>query len=131
MTTDGSSSSSEAGRSQAKPWPLPESEIAATEALLIDIHAIIAQIAQTIRQAESHLAALQAAAPALRQVLLSVEMEREIPGLADLQAARGLRAELVKAAQQSVLVSQSASRYLQAREKFLLARRDWAEQARE
>ena len=123
---DDSSSSAEADPAPDQPWPLTESDVADAEAFLTQVHAMITQIEQTIIRARAYLATLNADAPALRRVLLSADMQLDVPNLADLQAARGLRAELVKAAQQSVTVSQSAARYLQARERFLLARREWA-----
>ena len=124
MKPNDSSSSAEtdtAAPNQA--WPLTESEIAETEALLTQIQAMITQTEQTIQRAKTHLSALNAAAPFLRQALIRAEAEQVAPQLVDLQAARGLRAELVKAAQETVAVSQTAAKYLQAREQFLLARR--------
>ena len=104
-------------------WPLPEREIADAEAVLTQIHAMLVETEQTLHRAKAHLAALDAAAPGLRQALMRAEAEEIMPNLTDLQAAQGLRAELVKAAQESVKVSQAAAKYLQARERFLLARR--------
>ncbi len=127
---DDSSSSAETNADAPIPsWPLPESEIADAEALLIQLGTMIAQTEQTLQRAKTHLAVLSADAPPLRQSLLSADAAADVPQLAELKAARGLRAELVKAAQQTVTVSQVAARYLQAREQFLINRRAWAKRA--
>ncbi len=110
-------------------WPPPENEVADAKALPSQISAAIAQIEQTLSQAKLHLAALTADAPHLHEILTSTEFETNRPRLADLKDAQGLRMELVKAAQQSVAVSQSAAEYLQARERFLQARRAWTARA--
>ncbi len=106
-------------------WPPPDNEVADAEAVLSQIPALIAQIDQTLDQAKAHLVVLTGDASRLHEILTSTEFETDRPRLADLKAAQGLRAELVKAAQQSVAVSQSAAKYLQARERFLQARRVW------
>ncbi|MGI4792366.1 MAG: hypothetical protein ACRYFS_26365 [Janthinobacterium lividum] len=128
MRTDDSTSSAEAGRGNVQSWPLPESEVADAEAILMRVHEMIAQIEQTINRAKAYLAELDANESVLREMLTSSEPEKDCPPLSNLQAARGLRAELVKASQQSVTVSQAAAKYLQARERFIIARRDWTTQ---
>ena len=110
-------------------WPPPENEVTDAEAFLARIPGMIAQLEMTLGAAKTHLAALTADAPRLHAFLTGTESEEDRPRLADLQAARSLRAELVKAAQQSVAVSQSAAKYLQARERFLQARRMWTARA--
>ena len=106
-------------------WPPPENEVADAKAVWSQIPVLIEQIEETLGRAKLHLAALADDAPRLHEILTSTEFETERSRIADLQAARGLRAELVKAAQQSVAASQAASKYLQARERFLQARRAW------
>ena len=106
-------------------WPPPEDEVAQAEAMLAQVPVLIAELEQTLSRAKAHLAELNRDAPRLRELLTSTAFEQDRPRLADLQAAQRLRAELVRAAQQSVAASQSASRYLQAREKFLQSRRAW------
>ena len=110
-------------------WPPPENEVADAEAVLIQLPIMIAQIETTLRAAKTQIAALTAEAPRLHMLLTRRELEADHSLLADLQAAQGLRAELVKAAHQSVAVSQSAAKYLQARERFLQARRAWTARA--
>lgn len=107
-------------------WPPSESEVAQVEAILVQIPILIAELEQTLSRAKANLADLNRDASRLHEFLTSKEFEQDRPRLADIQAAQHLRAELVRAAQQSVAVSQTASRYLQAREKFLQARRVWA-----
>ena len=105
-------------------WPPPENEVVDAEAVLIQLPLMIAQIETTLGTAKMHLAALTAEAPRLHTLLTSTELEDRFL-FADLKTAQNLRAELVKAAHQSVAVSQSAAKYLQARERFLQARRAW------
>jgi hypothetical protein len=125
MTDDSSRSAETNSAAPSRTWPLAESEIAETEVLLIQIQAMIALMEQTTHRAKTHLAVLMADAPALRLALGRAESEQVVPAMTDLQAARGLRAELVKASQETVAVSQTAAKYLQAREQFLLSRRAW------
>ena len=106
-------------------WPPPEGEVADAEAILIQIPMQIAQIEQILSEAKIYLAALSRDAPRQHEILTSTESENDRPRLADLKAAQGLRVELIKAALQSVAVSQAAARYLQARERFLQDRRAW------
>ncbi len=109
-------------------WP-PENDVTDAEAALNQIAAAIAQLEETLSRTKIHLTVLTGDAPRLHEILTSSEFETDRPRLADLKAAQGLRTELVKAARQSVAVSQSAAKYLQARERFLQARRAWTARA--
>lgn len=110
-------------------WPPPENEVADAEAALDQISRVIAQLEETLVRAKLHLAVLTGDAPRLHELLTNTELETDRPRLADFKDAQRLRVELVKAAQQSVAASQSAARYLQAREKFLQSRRAWTARA--
>ena len=111
-------------------WPPPESEVAQAETTLSQFPVFLSDIEEALDRAKAHWADLNRDAPHLRELLTSAEFEQDRPRLADLKAAQELRADLVRTAQLSVAASQAASRYLQAREKFLQSRHAWTARAK-